>query len=239
MAYGLLTFLFNTVAGDTTLTIPEMRDYAKAHQQEFRGGLGAWHKSVTESAKQRGFLEKSGETASGCLSGFAIAMWLGAVALMVIFSTPWPLLALFSGIVILVFARSLKRRTREAAELHAVYRGLRNYMKDFGRMQEKPPTSVVLWQQYLVLAIVFGIADQVIKDMHVAVPEVVNDPAFSTGMWYMMAAGQGAPSFSSAFDSGFSAATVAATPKSSGSGGGGGFSGGGGGGGGGMGGGAD
>ena len=236
----LLGFLFTMVAGDTTLTIPEMRDYAKANQKEFREGLAAWHKTVTTRAEQLGFMEKAGQTASGCMVGLAVVVWIAGPILSVAFETVWPLIAgIASGIAVLIASRALKRRTREAAELHAKYRGLRNYMRDFGRMKEKPPTAVVLWEQYLVLAIVFGIADQVIKDMHVVVPEVVNDPAFRTGMWYMFAADQGMSGFGSAFDSGFAAAASAASPKSSGSGGGGGFSGGGGGGGGGMGGGAD
>ena len=55
----------------------------------------------------------------------------------------------------------------EAAELHAQYAALKRYMKDFGRMQEKPPDAVVLWEQFLVYAVVFGIADQVVKEMQV------------------------------------------------------------------------
>ena len=175
----LLGFLFTMVAGDTTLTIPEMRDYAKANQKEFRGGLAAWHKTVTTRAEQLGFMEKAGQTASGCMVGVAVIVWIVGPILSVVFETVWPLIAgIASGIAVLIASRALKRRTREAADLHAKYHGLRNYMRDFGRMQEKPPTAVVLWEQYLVLAIVFGIADQVIKDMQVAVPEVVNDPAF-------------------------------------------------------------
>ena len=83
---------------------------------------------------------------------------------------PWATSGSPTGVVVVVASRTLKRRTREAAELHAKYRGLRNYMHDFGRMQEKPPTAVALWEQYLVLATVFGMADEVIADMKVKVP---------------------------------------------------------------------
>ena len=64
--------------------------------------------------------------------------------------------------------------------MHAQYQALRRYMKDFGRMDEKPPDSIVLWQQFLVYAVVFDMADQVIKAMQVKVPEVMQDPAFRT-----------------------------------------------------------
>ena len=35
------------------------------------------------------------------------------------------------------------------------------YLKDFGRLDEKPPDAVVLWEQFLIFAVVFGIADKV------------------------------------------------------------------------------
>jgi len=77
------------------------------------------------------------------------------------------------GVLLIASFRAMQRRTAAGAEVYAKYRGVYNYMRDFGRMEEKPPTSVVLWQQFLVLAVVFGIADQVMKSMQVKVPEVV------------------------------------------------------------------
>ncbi len=55
-------------------------------------------------------------------------------------------------------------------------------------MDEKPPDAVVLWEQFLIYAVVFGIADEVTKAMTVKVPDVVNDPAFRTPylLWWGM-----------------------------------------------------
>ena len=116
----------------------------------------------------------------------------------------------------------MRRRSREAAELYAQYRALRDYLRDFGRLDEKPPTGVVLWEQYLVMAVVFGIADKVMKEMQVHVPEVVQDTGFQSVYWFTTP--EHAPAFGgvsgavSSFTGGLSAAVVAATPQSSGSG---------------------
>ena len=88
----------------------------------------------------------------------------------------WFFLGIPVGIVLIFVARAVKRRSPEAAELHAQYAALERYLKDFGRLDEKPPDAVVLWEQFLIYAVVFGIADQVAKAMTVKVPEVVQRP---------------------------------------------------------------
>ena len=79
----------------------------------------------------------------------------------------------------LVMSPFMRRRTPQAAELHAKYKALKNYLEDFGRLDEKPPDAVVLWEHFLVLAVVFGIADKVMENMKVKIPEVMQDPGFT------------------------------------------------------------
>jgi uncharacterized membrane protein len=95
---------------------------------------------------------------------------------------------------------------------------------------------VALWEQFLVYAVTFGIADQVVKDMAIKIPEVVDDPAFRTSyyVWFAVPGdGGGLSAFNEIHQSFNQAVSVATSSSSSGAGGGGGFSGGGGGGGGG------
>jgi uncharacterized membrane protein len=125
------------------------------------------------------------------------------------------------------------RRSRTGNELYAHYKALHDFLRDFSRLSEAPPQSVAIWHRFIVLAVVFGIAEQVIRALRVAVPSVVADPAFQTTYWWVYSSPSGASPVSS-LQSGFaSASQIAASEMSSGSGGGGGFSGGGGGGGGG------
>ena len=68
-----------------------------------------------------------------------------------------------AGLVIMILSFYMTRRTREGAELYAKYKALHDFLKDFSRLDEAPPASVVIWNRFLVLAVVFGIADEVIE----------------------------------------------------------------------------
>lgn len=49
--------------------------------------------------------------------------------------------------------------------------GFKNYLKDFTLMQEREPVEVVLWEDYLVAAQLFGMADKVAKTFQHLYPE--------------------------------------------------------------------
>ena len=191
---------------------------------------------MQKEGEQRGYLDPQADRMAFVASAFAFVAIVAAGAAAVFSGFWWFFLGVPVGLVLIFVARAVKRRSQEAAELHAQYAALERYLKDFGRLQEKPPDAIVLWEQFLIFAVVFGIADQVAKAMTVKVPEVVNDPAFRTPYilwWGMPGDGGGLSAFGELHQSFSQAVSVATSSSSSGSGGGGGFSGGGGGGGGG------
>jgi uncharacterized membrane protein len=232
--HHLVNFLFTEIAGGWSFVIADLKDLAKAKRTAFAAGYKEFTDMVGEEGTKRGYLDAKADRMAftGAAFGFIAAVAAGVAGIFGRFY--WALVGLPIGIALIFVSRSIKRRSAEAAELYAQYQALRRYMKDFGRMDEKPPDSVVLWQQFLVYAVVFDMADQVIKAMQVKVPDVMQDPAFRT-MTFMMIAQPGmGPSPFSAMDQSFGQAVAVATSNSSsGGGGGGGFSGGGGGGGGG------
>lgn len=230
----LVDLLFDEMAESPSFVLSELRDLVKERRTTVAAGYKEWADKVKKAGEERGFLDAKADRMAfvGAALGFAAAVASAAAA---VFSQFWWFFIGLAVSVLLIFlARAIKRRSAEAAELHAQYLALKRYMKDFGRMDEKPPDAVVLWEHFLVYAVVFGIADQVVKAMQVRIPEVVQDPAFGRMHWLMfpMPGGGGSP-FSEMSESFTQAVAVATSSSSSGSGGGGGFSGGGGGGGGG------
>jgi uncharacterized membrane protein len=231
---ALLDFLFDDIADGDSFAMDELRDVAKDKRVEWVKGYGLWKKGVEGAGEQRGFLDATADRMAfwTVTIGFVAAVAAGAAAIFSQFY--WFFLGIAPALVAILVSHSVKRRSQEAAELHAQYAAIRRYLKDFGRLDEKPPDAVVLWQHFLVLAVVFGMADEVVEHLQVKVPEVVRDPAFHTMAFMMVAPDGGGRSGFAAMSGGFAAAvSVATSSSSSGSGGGGGFSGGGGGGGGG------
>jgi uncharacterized membrane protein len=232
----LCTFLFHQIADGNELVLSELKDLAKTHRTAFAKGFQTWKNKVEKEAESRGFLDPKADRMAFGASAFAFVAIVAAGAAAVFSGFWWFFLGIPVGLVLIYVARAVKRRSQEAAELHAQYAALERYLKDFGRLDEKPPDAIVLWEQFLIFAVMFGIADQVAKAMTVKIPEVVNDPGFRTPyiLWWGMPGGvSGLSAFSEMHQSFSQAVSVATSSSSSGSGGGGGFSGGGGGGGGG------
>ena len=199
----LVHFLFDDAIGADSFTIEELRETAKEKPKSFHAGWEGWRSHVASTASGMGFVEKQGSFAMGgailigilsAVGGFVLAMW-GETAI--------PFIGIPAGVVILVMSPFMRRRTPRAGELHAKYKALKKYLEDFGRLDEKPPDAVVLWEHFLVLAVVFGIADKVMENMKVKVPEIVQDPGFTT-MTFMAASMHGGGSPLSELSSGFS-----------------------------------
>ncbi len=144
------------------------------------------------------------------------------------------------GLFYLFGQYALKRRTKKGAEEYSKWKAFSSFMKDFSNLKEYGPTSVIIWERFLVYATVFGIASVVLKVLKVVTPHLSDTdrgallgPAFFAGSTMQFASFSTAMSGISSMSRSIS--SVASSSSSSGSGGGGGFSGGGGGGGGGSG----
>ena len=72
--------------------------------------------------------------------------------------------------------------SQEAAEIKAQLEGLRRWLVDFTRLEEAIPADVTLWNRLLVMATELDVADKVIAQLKVAMPQVLADSAF--GAWY-------------------------------------------------------
>ena len=160
----LLVLVFDDMARDDSFVMSELKDVVKKHRTVVAMGYKQWTAKVKEVGEGRGYLDAKADRMAfaGAAYGFVAASARSA---------PRPCSASTGGscsaslvsIVLIGLSRTIKRRSSEAAELFAQYGALKRYMKDFGRMQEKPPDAVVLWEQFLVYAVVFGIADQVVE----------------------------------------------------------------------------
>ena len=230
----LLDLLFSDIGTASAVTLGDIKAYAKSNAKEFSESIKRWKDACQGVADGQQLFE--GQSWSWQIGMFALAV---AIAVVGFFSavwggTAWPLvMAIPSAIAVAIMAAYMLRRSRQGNELYAHYKALRDFLRDFSRLKEAPPQSVVIWNRFLVLAVVFGIAEEVIRQVAVAVPAVLADPAFQTTYWWVYSGTYGASPVSS-LQSGFaSASQIASSEMSGASGGGGGCSGGGGGGGGG------
>jgi len=221
-------------------------DYAKEHSTTYENAYNSWQNAV-ENAYESRFTRGStvvrvptlALTAAGVLD---IVLSILFVALGFVFGTPVPIivvgfmLLVVAGIYAIFAASSTTALNQEGREVKAQLKALRNWLKDFTRLNEAIPTDVVLWNRLLVMAVVLGVADEVIKQLETVLPEVLHDDYMSStyGWYYVSSTSNMSPArtFSDAVSTAHAVSTAseAGSSWSSGGGGGGGFSGGGGGG---------
>ena len=225
----------------------EIEDIAREHPKRYERALESWNTSVQSLTTSRGFFRDEHGSGSGLLHVLGTLDFLAATLLVmgiVVGMLVWWIALVTAAVLILValvlfgVANGLDELSPEAIELRAKLEALRRWLKDFTRLGEAVPTDVVLWNRLLVMAVVLGVADEVIEQLKVAAPQVLEDPYVRPvyGWYYYGGPRSSAPlhSFTDNVSTAHrvSTAALAASSSSSGGGGGGGFSGGGGGGGG-------
>ena len=70
----------------------------------------------------------------------------------------------------------LWRRRTKSGELEAErWQAFRRYLTDFPRLQDAPPATLQLWEQFLVYGIAFGIAERVLQGAQLRMPQELHD----------------------------------------------------------------
>ena len=229
---------------DGVLFFSDLKKIAKKHPSAYERAYSGWTESVSDLAAERGFFNDENPLGTGGLIAFGALDFLGAglMVFLLVMEILQPLIAIACGallvgaaVLMFVVAGSARDLSREAIEVRAQLEALRRWLKDFTRLEEAVPTDVILWNRLLVMAVSLGVADEVIKQLKVVAPQVLDDPMMMPVYgWYYYGGRLGAPadafrnSMSEAHQ--VSTAALSSSSSSSGGGGGGGFSGGGGGG---------
>lgn len=245
-----LELLFGTVAGrgvevGASLSFSQIEAFAKREPQAYSDAYDAWKGAVEGSYLER--FSGTGELTRGKGLLYALVvvdLLLAAVltVLLVVFEAPVPVIVgvllglIAAGVICGVCARSMHDLNREAIDVAAQLDALERWLREFTRLEEAPPTDVVLWNRLLVMAVALGVADEVIEQLKETMPQVIDDPLFMPTygwfFWYGHHMRTPVATLSDSVESAHSVsvAALASSSVSSGVGGGGGFSGGGGGG---------
>ena len=198
--------LFDVIAAvrpsRTTLDEPSSGHYvllsdfetmAQERTTAYTNGWKAWGKAVAEAYEQRGFKTEIDPNATALLVmgivDFVVAAVMGFVAyvndLNVFLVLLFMALLVASGIwCIKVEVDTMYLHTPEALELMGKTEALKRWLCDFTRLEEAIPTDVTLWNELLVMATALGVSKEVLKQLKVKVPQLLDDPRFTSYGWY-------------------------------------------------------
>ena len=214
--------------GREQVTSKELTAWAKKQPKQVHERIDAIESALDDEYLAAGFNAPLNIRSHAASAKILFVVFLGGLFVAIRWHNPIGIVVIFFGVAMfLVTVVLLGNRSQYGAEAAAKAKGLRNYLRDFSRLEDAPIGHLVLWERYLVYAVALGVADDLVEGMALRVPDVVADPAF--GGWYHGPLGRFDAMDSMVATS--SAFVSAGRPNTSG--GGGGFPGGGGGGGGG------
>ena len=251
----ILQYIVGAACGKDNLTIKDIEKYMKKHASnlvELKEDIE--HASIREITNNKLYdkneaEEKKKYNNTSIFNGSMImVIFFVGIGVLPVFLEYITGKALFIGIVSLIVAFILKSistsmynkkinvYTEKGIDEKQMWKGLKKYMEDFSMLDKREIPELVIWEQFLVYATAFGIADKVIKQLKSVYKELGRSFEFddtSYGYMYFVTNNNFSSNFTNAISSTFTSAYASnySGTYSSGSGFGGGFSGGGGGGG--------
>lgn len=222
------------------ITLSKLPVKIKKHNNRYKSAFDDFAKKISEEVKNGNYFDKKSEKISLIIIVLGIFITFISIPLSGIFHPSFMLLTLTGIMYIFGGIMAIPRRTPKGKEEFDKWMGLKTFLRDFSNLKEYCPQSIVLWEEYLVYATVFGVAKNVLRALKIAIPQITdleNGKIFTS--LAVSSGGFTASNINSTFSSLNNALSsikqVSTSSYSSSSGGGGGFSGGGGGGGGGSG----
>lgn len=229
----LLEFLFNRVGDKEKFTLKELKAYGKAQTtySDFTSSYSTWRHKVINDAKAQKFFEGmlKIKIIAGIIAFIGFFIWFGAIANITGFAYAKLLIIIVGAFII--YTIFFTKRTQKGNNHYHQWKSFKNFLNDFGIFETKELPEIILWERYLVYAVVFGLAQKVQKVMNTRFSELkeqdINTQYDFFPIYYLNMSNALSSSINTTVHQAVSAANANSTGTSSG-GLGGGFSGGGG-----------
>lgn len=82
-------------------------------------------------------------------------------------------------ILLFIYISTIKKRSINGNEDFVKWKAFKNFLLDFGNMQDYPMPGIVVWEHYLVYATSLKIADKVMQQLEVRLPNVENTEGYN------------------------------------------------------------
>ena len=219
-------------------SLKDFEKYGTSHVSKVDRLLDRFDELTKEHLKEYGIIDEERKSKSeGARAVLVLIITLAMFALPMLLTIGSYIGAGILGVLALVtvidlgrFSSKVGKFTQKGVDEKVKWAGLKKFMKEFSMLDQREIPELALWEEYLVYATAFGVADEVIKQLKVVYPEL-NDAEYLANNYTVLNMA-GNDSFGKSFSNSLASSIGSVTNMSSGSGGGGGFSSGGGGGGG-------
>lgn len=166
--------LFSQFAGGANaLWFNTIKEYGKNNPQAFLDAMSAWQGMLSAQTNTYDFFEAKGQRYQGYIATVAGIAFFAAIIICVLTENFIPAFFLIpTAIALFVIANYMPRRSVFGNDVVARCKALRNWLRDFSTLDERPPTDVRVWGEFMVYAYLFGVADRAISQLRQTQPEL-------------------------------------------------------------------
>lgn len=181
---NILNFIINIIGDGKKVTFDEIEAYGKsyANAQRFQDEARKFTKSVEKDAKNFDFFidtKKAKAKVSiygiiGIIIGILIALIGSSMGLDI---TIHAFVIIGLSIIYLIYVSSIKKRSINGNEEYAMWKAFRHFLCEFGSLKDYSVAGIDIWEEYLVYATSLKIADKVMEQLKVKLPQMDNTDA--------------------------------------------------------------
>lgn len=159
----LFNLLIGTVGNGDYVILGDMKEFSKDYDNAKRliSGYDSWRYACELEAETEEFYENTKKEKTNCILYSLIFIPITFLALLCGSNMGRVLLMDLFGILAIIYFSSATKRTKKGNEQYHKWKGLKNFLADFGRLDEKDLPEIKLWERYLVYATMFGLAAKV------------------------------------------------------------------------------
>ncbi len=151
------------------ITLSEIKKKAKTKYESFLRGYTIWKHKATREGNSYGFYEKAVSSKILCVLYSILGFFVGSFN---IYNILFMLMIYLAAFVSIIYFLTYRKRTKVGNEAYHKWMALKNFMVDFGNMDEKDLPEIALWEKYLVYAVTLGCAKKLSKTMEIKIKEL-------------------------------------------------------------------
>lgn len=189
----VIDLFINKIGDGKTVNTQTIKNYGKSKLGNANTMMNMgekFSKTVKKDFKCKGYFENAKEKAMSKAGAYVFIHIIALIAILS-FSVLYNLDAGINIIVIItliviyaVYLLSIKRRSKFGNEEYTKWCAFKNFLESFSDFSDYPLPSIVIWEKYLVYATSLKIADKVMKQLKVVLPESL-DMAESSSATFM------------------------------------------------------
>lgn len=187
---NIYEILLDAVKDADSITIKELENYAKIYYENIYSKMSAIKKSVKKYEEESGKIDNEKKKILKKITIKAsVYFMVFCLVLIEAFYLVTVIPAFFIGLLLCMIAcgkncSKINTFSEKGNIEIKQWKALKKYMEDYSLLKEKNVPDIVLWEKFLVYATVFGISQNVIKQLKVVHPEMfeMNNQSYSNNM---------------------------------------------------------